>query len=272
MRGRLQVEKRNGKRNPCRFRMTKGYSSNSVPRGTDDRAPLKLITFRYRRKYLRSLSWPRWRIRQYGTVRHGCVPRAPGAFSSGRDVAASTLYLRISSLRLGTSRDFIYSQPHGKRVASNLGRSRALECSSPRRVSLRENSSLPFSFPLSPPSAHPLLPPAFGDSPEVLEFGTWLIRCVIYSQSRLTSNCVRWWRTKRGAVFILSCDIYLALNVIVETVFPIGTLLNFILLIIDSQVFSVRSFLPCLIRELLEERRNSPISFFRNNWINVYVA
>lgn len=104
------------RRNPSCFSVTmaQGYSSKSVPGGTDNRTIRTNYALLSKEIFALIIAALVAFSERDGGIQYDTVARcAPSAVSSGRDAAASTLYLRISTFRLGTGRDFIYSRPHG---------------------------------------------------------------------------------------------------------------------------------------------------------------
>lgn len=122
----------------------------------------------------------------------------PGAVSSSRDAAATILYFRISTLRLRTGRDFIYSRPRG--ISGSHLIPGALELSS--AVARREylpGKTRPFPPPLSPSTSIRRL----GRCARVRYPANTM--CDLLQPSRLTLNCVRRALAldKRRAIFIV---------------------------------------------------------------------
>lgn len=118
----------------------------------------------------------------------------PSAVSSGRDAAASTLYFRISTLRLGTGRDFIYSRPHGISGSHLIPGAPGLSGAAARREYL-SGKARPFP-PLLPSSNIRRLARDTRD-----RYRCHAVRDLL-QPSRLTLNRVRCANDKR-AIFIL---------------------------------------------------------------------
>lgn len=146
--------------------MAKGYLSNSVPRGNravkTNYPPLSKEIFA-----LIIAAFAAFSERQRNTVWRLRAAR-PVQLAPGWDAAASILYLRISTLRLGTGRDFIYSRPHGISGSHLIPGAPGLSSAAARRESISPRKLVP-SLARSPRLA-------FGDSPEVLRFGARPIR------------------------------------------------------------------------------------------------